>query len=216
MKHKSQTFSSSLKYTHSHFHLFDYIIAACMVYTTKLQLNTGLMQASKGITKLASTPLPSNRQHNNTSQNYDARAPVCEYCIPNNLIEQQHPPYSCNKNSALESETQNKHIRWLLTLVVWLFWNNWRKHATQTSTRLLKFIVLLFWKNWRKHATQTSIRLLKFIVLLFWKNWRKHATCQLKKLEIKLHVFSITKRERGSNTRSPKFLIPMYLAWFRV
>jgi hypothetical protein len=24
------------------------------------------------------------------------------------------------------------------------------------------------------------------------------------------------ERERGSNTRSPKFLIPMYLAWFRV
>jgi len=115
-----------------------------MVYTTKLQLNTGLMQASKGITKLASTPLPSNRQHNNTSQNYDARAPVCEYCIPNNLIEQQHSPYSRNKNSALESETQKQAYKVVAHISCMTLLKQLKETCNTNKHWLLKFIDLLF------------------------------------------------------------------------
>jgi hypothetical protein len=140
-----------------------------MVYTTKLQLNTGLMQASKGITKLASTPLPSNRQHNNTSQNYDARAPVCEYCIPNNLIEQQHSPYSRNKNSTLESETQKQaykvvaHISCMTLLKQLKETCNTNKHkvAQIHSTTLLKELKETCNTNKHKVAQIHSTTLLK-------------------------------------------------------
>ncbi len=118
MKHKSQTFSSSLKYTHSHFHLFDYIIAACMVYTTKLQLNTGLMQASKGITNL---PQLLYRAIDNTIIPAKITIPEPQYAntaFPIISLNNSIPHIPAIKIPHWNLKHKNKHIRWLLTLVV--------------------------------------------------------------------------------------------------